>query len=430
MSPYKTNGYAPGESSNQTHMSYTSASASYSISSGNAAAFQKRGSKRFLIFLLVVIVVISVAAWFSTYPPFYDITINGSTVRVSADTTLRQVMEDGHAAARPGNLLAVDESILEFGGGTPFSATINDEAIDDLDTVIPPDAFVTISDGADIIEEYVEETERVPFGLSSIIPTPDNYFEGSVHLYSRGVDGVRTVRTGAISNKTTTSIQSYPVDKGYTVYTPDVGDDKVVALTFDDGPWPETTEQILDILQENDAHATFFVIGEQCAENAETLKRIVDSGNQVATHTYDHGTIDYEEVDFSDLDPEDQVDEVNLGFKAIEDVLEYDVSRILRTPGGNYYGDTVNTLEPYVVAEIGWDVDTRDWEMPGVASIVELMLEAKPGDIILMHDGGGDRSQTVEALRIALPLMKKDGYSFVTVDDILAYGVPGHKENS
>lgn len=106
-------------------------------------------------------------------------------------------------------------------------------------------------------------------------------------------------------------------------------------------------------------------------------------------------------------------------------MLGYQVSHVMRAPGGNYYGPMVETLASHVTAEFAGDVDTLDWSRPGVDAIVQRILSVQPGQIVLMHDGGGDRSQTVEALRIALPQLKEQGYRFVTVDEMLEYGVAG-----
>ena len=71
--------------------------------------------------------------------------------------------------------------------------------------------------------------------------------------------------------------------------------------------------------------------------------------------------------------------------------------------------------------EIGWNVDTEDWRRPGAEAIAQRLLSVKPGDVVLMHDGGGDRSQTIEALKIALPQLVEEGYKFVTIDQLIAY---------
>ena len=122
------------------------------------------------------------------------------------------------------------------------------------------------------------------------------------------------------------------------------------------------------------------------------------------------------------MSPEEQRAEVQKGFEAIESALGTSVTHVLRAPGGNYYGPLVDNLKDLVDAEVGWDVDTEDWSRPGAGAIESALLSAKPGDVVLMHDGGGDRSQTVEALRSALPKLAAQGYKFVTVDELMAYG--------
>ena len=252
--------------------------------------------------------------------------------------------------------------------------------------------------------------------------TLSSYYNGSIHVFSAGEDGQKTVRTGKVSGKTVEEVTKQPTDAGYSSYHANVGDQKVIALTFDDGPWPTTTGQILDILKENGAHATFFQIGEQVAGMADTEKRIVEEGNQVATHTWDHARGSGQGVNLTIMSAEEQRTEVQRGFEAIESALGTSVTHVLRAPGGNYYGPLVDNLKDLVDAEIGWDVDTKDWSRPGTEAIEQALLSAKPGDVVLMHDGGGDRSQTVEALRSALPKLVAQGYKFVTVDELMAYG--------
>ena len=85
----------------------------------------------------------------------------------------------------------------------------------------------------------------------------------------------------------------------------------------------------------------------------------------------------------------------------------------------------MKTLRPYITSEIGWNVDTEDWKRPGADVIASRMLSVKPGQVILCHDGGGNRSQTVEALRQALPQLREQGYSFITIDELLKYPAKG-----
>jgi peptidoglycan/xylan/chitin deacetylase (PgdA/CDA1 family) len=109
------------------------------------------------------------------------------------------------------------------------------------------------------------------------------------------------------------------------------------------------------------------------------------------------------------------------GYEAIREVLGEEPSHVTRAPGGNFYGETVSILEPYVDAEIGWDVDTEDWRLPGADAIYERLMSVQPGQVILCHDGGGDRSQTVEAVSRAVPELVAQGYTFVTIDELLKY---------
>jgi peptidoglycan/xylan/chitin deacetylase (PgdA/CDA1 family) len=214
-----------------------------------------------------------------------------------------------------------------------------------------------------------------------------------------------------------------PIDAGYRIYTARPMD-RVVALTFDDGPWPETTDQILDVLEQNNAKATFFTIGSQISQYASSVKRANEMGCQICTHTWDHAEGSGQGTNIGYMSASEQVQEVERGYKAIADVLGEEPAHILRAPGGNFNGDTITNLWDYVDAEIGWDVDTEDWRRPGSDSIANMILSVQPGQVILMHDGGGDRSQTVEALREALPQLVEKGYSFVTINELLAYGMP------
>lgn len=397
----------------------------YSRERYSSMARRRKRSRTPFGIIAVAAVVLAAVIWLVFFPPMYDVNVNGKTVSVRAGSTLQQIVDDGHADPAPGDLLAVDGSVLESGKGDAMSATVNGSPTNDPGARVSRDAVIVIEDGADATEPYTERTETVPFKASETPATPSSYYTGAIHLYSQGVDGEQSVRKGEVSGKTVTVTTKAPVDSGFSSYSADVGGDKVVALTFDDGPWPQSSSQILDILKANDAHATFFVIGEQCKDNATVLKEIDSAGNQIATHTYDHANGSGNGVDLTKMSPAEQVAEVTKGFDAIEEVLGHAVSRVMRAPGGNYHGALVETLSPYVDVEFGWDVDTQDWSRPGVDAIVQRILSVQPGQVILMHDGGGDRSQSVEALRQALPQLKAQGYRFVTVDELLGYGNSG-----
>ncbi len=368
---------------------------------------------------ILALVIVAAVVIFIFFPPFYNVTINGESYRVDAGFTVQKAIDSGYADPDPGDLLAVDGSVAKKGGGDVFAAELNGEATNDPNAVIPRDGTCDISDGADVTESYQSTTETIAHGEREIPASSSAYFTAAIHVYSEGEDGEQVVKTGDVSGITVTEVTKQPVDAGYTGYSVDTGGQKVVALTFDDGPWPTTSEGVLDVLEQYGAHATFFEIGQQVEEYGDISKKLYEAGNQLASHTYDHAAGTGKGVNLTYMSSDAQVEEVQKGFAALDSVTGTTVHRVLRCPGGNYYGSLISTIAPYVDYEIGWDVDTEDWRKPGADSIAEMIESAEPGEVVLMHDGGGDRTQTVEALKTALPYLQEQGYTFVTIDELL-----------
>ncbi len=375
--------------------------------------------------LVAMVVIALLGAGFGIYnivnPAQFEVSVNGMTRTLERGTTIDDIIAEGIVSPVAGDLIAVDNSVITEGAGDRFSAMLNDVETNDGTTRLHKDDVIQVSDGKDIMEEYsVEEVTVEPGQAVDGI--------GSIHHYVKGVQGKTEVRTGATSGLTVETIITPVSDAMYKSYNADVGADKAIALTFDDGPWPETTDQVLDILKEHGAKATFFTIGQQIDDYPEATKRIVDEGHQLCTHTWDHADGSGQGVNLTYMTAEEQVAEITKGYDAIKAITGQEASRVIRAPGGNYSGDIIWTLEPYVDAEIGWNVDTQDWARPGADAIAAAILSAEPGDVILMHDGGGDRSQTVAALRIALPQLVERGYKFVTMDELIAYNDPASME--
>ena len=371
---------------------------------------------------VVLLALVLVIVFVFVYPLRFDVDVNGATFTVGRGTTINRLIEDRIVDPEPGNLLAVDGSVLEAGAGEPFSATVNGEPMADAEYKLDKGDVVEIGNGADTTEAYTETQQVVPHGTNSSEADFSSYWNGSLHVYEQGQDGLDVTRTGDISGKVVTEQVTPMVDAGFRIYTADVGDDKVISLTFDDGPWPETTSEILDLLESYGAKATFFTIGNQIESYADDVRRAYEMGCEVCTHSWDHAAGSGGGVNLTYMSADEQVEEIALGMEAIEKATGAPAPRIIRAPGGNFYGSIVETLQPYIDAEIGWDVDTEDWSRPGADAIYEAIMTVQPGQVILMHDGGGDRTQTVEALSRALPELAAQGYSFVTVSDLLAYG--------
>lgn len=376
------------------------------------------------VVLVVLAVLVGGGAFLYLNPPIFRVSVNGVEHMVHAGSTLQDLVDEGWATPTAGDLIAVDGTIAQEGGGDKFEANLNGTVTSDPSTVVPRHSTVEFSDGNDVDEDYTETTETIAHGQGGQdTSSPSSYYVAPFHVYSDGEDGEQVTRTGKVSGKTVTEVTKQPVDAGFSVFNVDTHGDKVIALTFDDGPWPTTTAEVLDVLKANDAHATFFEIGNQVAENADVVKRIVAEGNQIGSHTWDHASGSGQGVNLTFMTADEQVSEVDKGFAAIEDVLGTSVTHVLRAPGGNYYGSLVDTLKGHITAEVGWNIDTEDWRRPGADKIAEAIMSVSPGNVVLMHDGGGDRSQTVEALKIALPKLKEQGYSFVTIDELLnTYG--------
>lgn len=191
-------------------------------------------------------------------------------------------------------------------------------------------------------------------------------------------------------------------------------DEKLVALTFDDGPDPLYTAQILDALGKYNAKATFFVIGEEAARYPEIVKREAREGHEVANHTYRHHFRDGHS-------PAMLKRELEKSEKVIKELTGYQPT-LFRPIAGYYDEEIIDTAvaEGYNVILWSWHQETRDWSKPGANKIVENVIsDTRPGDVIIFHDAGGDRTQTVKALEQILEILYKKGYKCTTVSDLL-----------
>ncbi|WP_433475228.1 polysaccharide deacetylase family protein [Spirillospora sp. CA-142024] len=183
---------------------------------------------------------------------------------------------------------------------------------------------------------------------------------------------------------------------------------KSIALTIDDGPSPMWTPRMLDLLAEHEIRATFFVIGMQVKEFPKLTRRITDAGHQICNHTETHP------IFIAGL-PEKRVrKEIVEAFDRIADVTGV-VPQFFRSPGGAWSKTILEQVAEHGMLPIHWAVDPQDWSRPGVGHIRRTLLDGKAGNIMLCHDGGGDRSQTIKALRTVIPKMKKRGLSFVAL---------------
>jgi len=197
-----------------------------------------------------------------------------------------------------------------------------------------------------------------------------------------------------------------------------------IALTFDDGPDKVYTDKILDILKKNNVHATFFVVGDQVSRFPQVVKRENKEGHLIGNHTYFHPNL-------SKVSEERVRLELNSCQRLIE-ALTGKESILFRSPySTDSSPSTPSELLPlYTAGKLGYitidaDIDSMDYDKPGVQKIIDNIinqLNDTGSNIIVMHDSGGNRSQTVAALAKLIPLLKDKGYNFVSINDLL--GVP------
>lgn len=188
---------------------------------------------------------------------------------------------------------------------------------------------------------------------------------------------------------------------------------KVVALTFDDGPSIHRTPAILKVLHDAHAHATFFVTGINAAKHPKILREEQLMGMQVENHTWGHINLRQHS--------QAQIAADLRHANAVITKATGHTPTLIRPPYGAYSRTVVNTARSMGMTVVmwSWTEDSRDWSNPGVGTIVQNVLQhVQPGDIILFHDGGSSR-QTVRALPIVLRDLSARGYRFVTVGQLM-----------
>ncbi len=262
--------------------------------------------------------------------------------------------------------------------------------------------------------------KRLP-RLETIEPAQGTDVEGNgeiLRIATAPTGGKRSLQFTR-GNVTDESYQALPTP--YVVQRTGGEDPKAIALTFDDGPDPDFTPKILAILEAKNAVATFFVIGENGLEHPEILRRLVRDGNELGNHSYTHPNLALE----SKLGTE-------LELNATQRLIEAYTGRSTRLFRAPYFGDaeptTADELGPAEIAQqrgyaiVGLHVDPGDWKRPGVQAIVDATLAQVRGgtaehsaNIVLLHDGGGNRDQTVAALPLIIDQLRAAGYHLVPV---------------
>lgn len=182
-------------------------------------------------------------------------------------------------------------------------------------------------------------------------------------------------------------------------------DRKVVALTFDDGP-SDYTDDFLSVLRQEEVTATFFEVGQVMPGREEVMWEILAQGSELGDHTMDHVEFPgYEQI---------------AGAAARITAYTHFHPCLFRPPGGGVDGSVIATAGSLGMRTVNWDVDPRDWSTPGTEAIyANIVGHVQPGSIVLMHDGGGPRGETLAALPRIIETLRGRGYRFATVTELL-----------
>lgn len=197
-----------------------------------------------------------------------------------------------------------------------------------------------------------------------------------------------------------------------TVYNSNAKNENKIALTFDDGPHPKITPEILDLLKKYDIKATFFVIGVNVDNYSASLERAIDEGHEIGNHTNSHSIL-------KSMNIEKIKEEIEL---CENKILKYtdEKTKILRPPCGLYDETLIKIANQFDYKIILWNIDTHDWAHMSTNEIVKKVSNnVKGGDIILCHDYISGENHTIEALEIIIPMLIKNGFEFVTVSQLL-----------
>ncbi len=340
------------------------------------------------------------------------ITLNGEEASIHINGTVAQLIENEGLDEQydAGDLLAVDDSVLERGGGDRYSVQVNGKkiAMDDLSNVqLSGGEKVKIADGADKYEKHDVKATKIE-------PTITVDGTGAIgYVKTWGVPGRSEVWTGKQSGIVKDRGVVQKVQNCEVVYrsvTPDKGN--YVALTFDEGP-SEYTQKILDVLNEKGVKATFFLQGKAVEENVAAAKAIADAGHELGSNAYT-------DTNLTKLSDDDLRSQLTSGFDAIKDATGTSTC-LLRAPYAAFSAKNWAEGMDLVSAVVSWNLDSGDWLLPGASSVVDTVVgSVRNGNIVLLTDNDATGSQTAEALGDLIDQLQDKGYKLVTLSELVA----------
>jgi peptidoglycan-N-acetylglucosamine deacetylase len=322
--------------------------------------------------------------------------VDGKRVAIrSKSFTVADALKAADVELTPGAVFSAGTHTL-LGNDGPMPTVLLNGQFTERSTVVYSGDEVTVEPVPESIERLVTKTRPV-----SIAGLPDV----EKQLYHPGRSAVAEQKVGERSGEVVSETVTQPAVPSQPVT------EKLVALTFDDGPDPAWTPQVLDILAAEGIHATFCVVGYLVRRYPDLVKRIAAEGHTVCNHTASHNAT-------LDRAPRATVEsEIMGGADAIKDVLGVEAS-FYRPPGGRLSPTVIAVAHERNQRVLHWSVDTSDYTKPPAGVLVQrVSSQSTPGAVVLMHDGGGDRSHTVAALRPMIQALRDQGYGFTTPAD-------------
>jgi peptidoglycan/xylan/chitin deacetylase (PgdA/CDA1 family) len=373
------------------------------------ASAELRARRPVLTIALLVVFILAVAS--VSAPVSLSVTADGARVWVAQGTTVADLVARGRLSRVSGDLVSVTGTVLRRGGGGAPAVRMNGELVT-VSSTIDADARLTSVRGADAVEQTRVVTLETTLAPRFVGHGP------ALSLESSGTPEMVRVVVGAISGK---KVSRRVILRGRAMVvrlTRAHPKHKEIALTFDDGPWPHSTDAMLAVLKKAHAKATFFMIGRQVKARVSLAKRVLAAGMEIGDHSYSHKLLAHASLGVV-------ASEIAGGANAIHSALGI-MPRWYRPAGGSTSASVYAEAKRLGLHLVEWSVDPHDYTRPGVKTIAKRVLSnVSSGSVVLMHDGGGDRSQTVAALKIVLSTLKKRGYTVVTLSDL--YGPAGTK---
>lgn len=317
--------------------------------------------------------------------------VEDEAVTIGSDGSVGDALVRAGVEPHDGRLLSVRDGKVVDPELDPARITV--EGIDvGEDFPVADGVRITVVDGTD--EREGTEVVREP------LPAPE-LPQVVRHVYRAGRDGLVERTVGEVSGEIVDS------EVLREAVAPERVEDKVVAFTFDDGPHPTWTPQILFVLKAEGVQATFCQLGDNVERRPKLTEQVAEEGHKLCNHTMSHPNL----VDAS-------AEELDAEIGGADDVYEelgFNLVRYFRAPGGAVDDAVVERAAEEDQIVLGWTVDTRDWERDADAVTIaeNVEREIEPGAVILLHDGGGQtRQQTIDSTIFLIRVLRQQGYEF------------------